>query len=49
MITPGLQSRLFPYMGGIARENKMKLLAAGGVDDHVHRFPRRFPFPRQCS
>lgn len=36
MITPGLQSRLFPYMGGIARENKMKLLAAGGVDDHVH-------------
>ena len=23
-------------MGGIARANKIKLLAAGGVDDHVH-------------
>lgn len=36
MITPALQPRLFQYMGGIARENKIKLLAAGGVDDHVH-------------
>lgn len=36
MITPQLQTRLFPYIGGIARENKIKLLAAGGVDDHVH-------------
>lgn len=36
LITPELQTRLFPYIGGIARENKMKLLAAGGVDDHVH-------------
>lgn len=36
MITPELQPRLFQYMGGIARESKMKLLAAGGVDDHVH-------------
>ncbi len=23
-------------MGGIARENKMKLIHSGGVDDHVH-------------
>lgn len=36
MITPEIQPRLFQYIGGIARENKMKLLAAGGVDDHVH-------------
>ncbi|HVE57879.1 MAG TPA: IS200/IS605 family transposase [Pyrinomonadaceae bacterium] len=36
MLTPALQSRLFSYMGGIARENKIKLLAAGGIDDHVH-------------
>jgi len=36
MITPELQTRLFQYIGGIARENKIKLLAAGGVDDHVH-------------
>jgi REP element-mobilizing transposase RayT len=36
MITPDLQPRLFQYIGGIARENKIKLLAAGGVADHVH-------------
>ena len=36
LITPELQPRLFQYMGGIARDNKIKLLAAGGVDDHVH-------------
>lgn len=36
LITPELQIRLFAYLGGIARENKMKLLAAGGVADHVH-------------
>lgn len=36
LITPELQARLFPYFGGIARENKMKLVAAGGVQDHVH-------------
>jgi putative transposase len=35
-ITPEIQPRLFQYMGGIVRENKMKLLSAGGVDDHVH-------------
>jgi len=27
---------LFPYIGGIAREHKMKLISAGGIDDHVH-------------
>ncbi len=31
-----LHERLFPYLGGIARENSMQLLAAGGVEDHVH-------------
>ncbi len=36
MITPELPPRLFQYIGGNARENKIKLLAAGGVDDHVH-------------
>ena len=29
-------NRLWPYLGGIARENKMKALAIGGVADHVH-------------
>lgn len=36
LITPGLQDRLWPYLGGIARENKMKGLQVGGVADHVH-------------
>jgi REP element-mobilizing transposase RayT len=35
-IKPELQSRLWPYLGGIARENKMKALVVGGVEDHVH-------------
>ena len=36
LITPELQERLYPYLGGIARDNKMKALAIGGVEDHVH-------------
>ncbi len=35
-ITEELQERLWPYMGGVARENKMRALAIGGVEDHVH-------------
>ena len=36
LITPELESRLWPYLGGIARENKMKAIAIGGTADHVH-------------
>jgi REP element-mobilizing transposase RayT len=36
LITPDLQQRLHPYLGGIAREHKMKALSIGGVEDHVH-------------
>ncbi len=36
LISPSLQERLWPYMGGIARENGMKALAVGGTSDHVH-------------
>jgi len=36
LIVPALQPRLWPYLGGIARENKMKALEVGGVADHVH-------------
>ena len=36
LITPDLQERLYPYLGGIARENRMKALSIGGVEDHVH-------------
>lgn len=35
-ITLELRQRLWPYIGGIARENGMKALAVGGTDDHVH-------------
>jgi len=36
LITPELESRLWPYIGGIARENRMKALAIGGTPDHIH-------------
>ena len=35
-IVSNLESRLWPYLGGIARENRMKALAIGGTTDHVH-------------
>jgi putative transposase len=35
-LTPDLHERLTPYLGGIARKHKMKILRAGGVEDHVH-------------
>ena len=31
-----LRDRLWPYLGGIAKENRMKALAIGGAADHVH-------------
>lgn len=36
LIKPVLQERLWPYLGGIARENDLKALAVGGVEDHIH-------------
>lgn len=36
MIDAELENRLFPYLGGIARENRMKALAIGGTHDHIH-------------
>lgn len=36
LIIPELQARLWPYLGGVARENRMKALIVGGVEDHVH-------------
>jgi REP element-mobilizing transposase RayT len=35
-LTASVCDRLWPYLGGIARENDMKALAIGGVADHVH-------------
>ena len=36
LITAGLQERLWPYLGGIARENDMRAFQIGGVTDHIH-------------
>ncbi len=36
LLTATMRERLWPYLGGIARENKMKALAIGGAADHVH-------------
>src|SRR6266516_4034848 len=35
-LTSDLRERLWPYLGGIAKQNKMKPLAIGGAADHVH-------------
>jgi putative transposase len=36
LITPSLRERLWPFLGGIARQNKMKAIEVGGVEDHIH-------------
>jgi len=36
LLDSDLRDRLWPYLGGIARENKIKALAIGGASDHVH-------------
>ena len=35
-IGPELRERLWPFLGGIARQNDMKAIEIGGVEDHVH-------------
>lgn len=35
-ITQQLRARLWPYLGGIARENGITAVSVGGVEDHVH-------------
>jgi len=36
LLTPDIRERLWPYLGGVARENDMKALAVGGIADHTH-------------
>jgi len=31
-----IESRVWSYLGGIARENEMKALLIGGIENHVH-------------
>jgi len=35
-ITPNLEARLLPYLGGIARQLGAKILVSNSVADHVH-------------
>lgn len=35
-LKPELRDRLWPFLGGIARQNKMKAIEIGGVEDHIH-------------
>ncbi len=35
-IAPELQKHLWPFLGGIARQNKMTAMEIGGVADHIH-------------
>ena len=35
-IKPAVQPRLFEYIGGILRNHSSRLIAAGGMPDHVH-------------
>ena len=36
LIDSELEARLWPYVGGIAKENRMTPLAIGGTSDHLH-------------
>ncbi len=36
LIPPSLAGRLWPFLGGIARQNEMKAIEIGGMPDHVH-------------
>ena len=36
MLASHVRSRLWPFIGGIARKNEFAALAVGGTEDHVH-------------
>jgi putative transposase len=39
-INPDLAERLYPYIGGIVRDEKGTLYEIGGVEDHLHMYLR---------
>ena len=45
-ITDAVRERLWPYIGGIAREHKMQMIEIGGIEDHVHL---ALAVPATCS
>ena len=40
LITPDLETRLYPFVGGILRDLRCTLLAINGTADHVHLLVR---------
>jgi putative transposase len=36
LISTELREGLWPFLGGIARQNQMKAIEVGGMPDHVH-------------
>jgi putative transposase len=36
LIPASLSERLWPFLGGIARQHQMKAIEIGGVPDHIH-------------
>ena len=40
MITPEVEARLYPFMGGIVRDMRCTLVAINGMPDHVHLLVR---------
>ena len=40
LITPDLEQRLFPFIGGIVRDLRCTLLAINGMPDHLHLLVR---------
>ncbi|MGD8453101.1 MAG: IS200/IS605 family transposase [Phycisphaerae bacterium] len=43
LLTPDLEARLYPFIGGIVRELRCTLLAINGMPDHVHLLVRYRP------
>ena len=35
-IMPDIEQRIWAYLGGIAKDNKMKPIQIGDIEDHVH-------------
>ncbi len=35
-IMPDIEQRIWAYLGGIAKDNKMQPIQIGGIEDHVH-------------
>lgn len=43
MISPDLENRLYPFIGGIVRDLRCTLLAINGMPDHIHLLVRYRP------